>query len=360
MCYRQLRQETVNMTKVDPGRVVRAFVKEMGGSEEASKWADRLLLHWRQNPSVQFGSLNILLSARAAALLVSQSREHDELPTIGAAWLESRARFCPRHSFERVANAAVALRTERNSDLPRSLLPKLRTKLSAIWTSCHESAVDMVELSFAVTDEGELPPPELALDLAASVAGWHPELRDRVDALRWILRALANRDSMVEGFAGAPRYLLIAKDVDALLRDVSIRSEATTALWREKMLDAGAVAVSLGSKPTNREKVRTLRRQSRLLGLPHANRYVYPSFQLDLDQRRIYPTVDRVNRLLRAADDPWGVASWWMSDNALLGARPCNFVTGERAHDVWRAACASVDADPEKEHPTELSVGAAG
>ncbi|HET7327020.1 MAG TPA: hypothetical protein VFJ14_06995, partial [Nocardioidaceae bacterium] len=70
-----------------------------------------------------------------------------------------------------------------------------------------------------------------------------------------------------------------------------------------------------------REAASRLRLSSRLVGIKQGNRYLYPAFQFDLAQRQVPPAVAEVNKLLDAAGDPWGVASWWISDSPRLGGR---------------------------------------
>ena len=89
-----------------------------------------------------------------------------------------------------------------------------------------------------------------------------------------------------------------------------------------------AVAEALGSDSVNaRQYANAKRRRGELLGLPVKNRNLFPAFQIDVEKHRIWPGVIEVNRLLCAADDPWGVASWWFSEDAWLrGERPADVV----------------------------------
>ncbi len=119
--------------------------------------------------------------------------------------------------------------------------------------------------------------------------------------------------------------------------------EAVAAIWQEPMLTPRAAAEALGAKPTNREKVRRLRERSELLGLPHERSYLYPAFQFDVNRRRIFPEVKAVNQLLDAAHDPWGVASWWISQHDRLDARPAELVCADRAADLIAVAEAMLE-----------------
>jgi hypothetical protein len=51
----------------------------------------------------------------------------------------------------------------------------------------------------------------------------------------------------------------------------------------------------------------------------------WPAFQFD--QRGAVPDIVRaINKMLRANEDPWGVADWWLGDNAWLDAVPARLV----------------------------------
>jgi hypothetical protein len=141
--------------------------------------------------------------------------------------------------------------------------------------------------------------------------------------------------------AGQPRRVVTAAELHHELR-TRIGSEAISAIWQEKVLKPREVALALGAKAANRERVRSLRERSHLLGLPRGRAYLYPAFQIDLRRREVYPEVRAVNEALGAADDPWGVASWWTSANDRLGARPIDLVDTPRRDAVVEAAKAAI------------------
>jgi hypothetical protein len=133
----------------------------------------------------------------------------------------------------------------------------------------------------------------------------------------------------------------------AAAMDTRVRDRAHLRILGLEMLKPGRVAELLGARATNREKVRLLRVSSRLLGVPRGRRHwVYPRFQIDEQRACVYEEAERVNRLLGAAHDPWGVASWWVARNVLLDGRPCDLVGTKHGDDLWRAACALVERDP--------------
>lgn len=65
-----------------------------------------------------------------------------------------------------------------------------------------------------------------------------------------------------------------------------------------------------------------------------------PAFQFTR-AGELKPLVLRINRLLGADDDPWGVADWWLCPNVWLGATPAE-VLGAVDDDVLVAAAAVV------------------
>lgn len=160
-------------------------------------------------------------------------------------------------------------------------------------------------------------------------------------ALRSLLAVEECRVNIAEQLAGEPRRIVdLGAAADESLRQARIAGESMAAVWEEEMLSSSEVARRLGAKPSNREKVNALRRRSRLLGLPRdqGRRYLYPAFQIDLSRQEIYPEVRRVNEILDAASDPWGVASWWISVNGRLDARPLDVVGSGAGEAVVRAA----------------------
>jgi hypothetical protein len=64
-----------------------------------------------------------------------------------------------------------------------------------------------------------------------------------------------------------------------------------------------------------------------------------PAFQFEADGR-VSNAVAEVNRVLGADSDPWGVASWWLSPHASLGAIPADAVKAGLEEEVLAAACA--------------------
>ena len=185
-------------------------------------------------------------------------------------------------------------------------------------------------------DETEL------LDAAASIAARHRALKGQEVRLQGFLRLLTIRGDLAKKLGGEPLDVL-----DGFERTVAagayLQGEAIRTIWAEPMLKAKDTAVALGVRATNREKVRRLRQRSAILGLPHGNGFLYPAFQFDSLTRDVFPEVRLVNKQLVAVDDPWGVASWWMSRHSRLGARPVDLVGTDRGNTLVAIARAAVE-----------------
>lgn len=180
------------------------------------------------------------------------------------------------------------------------------------------------------------------LDGAASLAARHHALEGDESQLRSWLALLVLRSDLVRQLGGEPRQVL--DDVgQTLVAQARLQGEAIQTIWREPMLEPKDAAVALGAKATNREKVRQYRERSWLLGLPSGRGYLYPAFQFDQDRREVFAEVRAVNERLEAANDPWGVASWWISRHARLGARPAELVGTDQGDDLVAVAVAGTE-----------------
>lgn len=192
-----------------------------------------------------------------------------------------------------------------------------------------------------VADLRELPPPEFANAVQTALADWVGP--GRASELGALIVAVLTEDMTVESQAGSPAN--VRTHLDDELRRTLIRSAAHRAVLAETLLDSGAVAQALGRAGQNsREAASTLRRAGKLLGIPHQRRYLYPAFQFDLGARRLRPAVARVNQELGAVDDPWGVASWWVSSHARLrGRTPKDLLGTADERDLVELAAAETE-----------------
>jgi hypothetical protein len=112
-----------------------------------------------------------------------------------------------------------------------------------------------------------------------------------------------------------------------------IRAEARERVLSQPML-SGTELWALLSRRARRDRIK-LERSGALLVLSRDRAKVYPAFQIDREHGRIYPEVERVNKLFSAARDPWGVASWWISPHGRIGAAPMSLLgTADSEHLV--------------------------
>lgn len=180
------------------------------------------------------------------------------------------------------------------------------------------------------------------LDAAALLAARHSALEGLEPHLRSHLALLAHRHDFAWQIAGEPRFVIDAAEQQAMTQ-AKILGEAIDAIWQAPMFEPKDAAVALGAKASNREKVRMHRERSWLLGLPRDRGFLYPAFQFDPLRRDVFPEVRTVNELLGAADDPWGVASWWVSVNARIDTAPLELVGTDRSEDLLAVAAAAVE-----------------
>lgn len=176
----------------------------------------------------------------------------------------------------------------------------------------------------------------------AATAIHESTLEHLVPELRSLLGVARARDAVASVLSGEPRCVLDLEE--QVVAQARIVGGARRAVLDHPVLTSAEAGRRLGSSATNlRELPRQLRERSELLGLPGRRGYLYPAFQIDAERRRIHPEVADVNRTLDAAGDPWGVASWWVSKDARLDARPMDLVSTERAADLVAAARGLVD-----------------
>lgn len=180
------------------------------------------------------------------------------------------------------------------------------------------------------------------LDAAASIAARHQALEGQETRLRGLLYLITLRGELARKLGGPPRD--VVDDIERIVTaGACLQGEAIRTIWAEPMLKSKDAAVALGARPTNREKIRRLRERSSILGLPHGNGFLYPAFQFDPRKRAVFPEVRSVNEQLMAVEDPWGVASWWISRHSRLGVPPVDLVGNDRGDDLVAVAMAAVE-----------------
>jgi len=175
-----------------------------------------------------------------------------------------------------------------------------------------------------------------------------------------LLRSVKVYNSTTSEMAGEPatlddeefaRVLEERIEVDELSRELHdqswIEGMVRARIFRERMLTSSQAGDLLGtnSKSNKRQYANNLRTSGELLGIPHKrNRYVYPAFQFDVKRSRLRPVVSKVNKLLDALHDPWGVASWWITPSERLDGKPPKELLGTaREKEVLELAEAELE-----------------
>lgn len=202
----------------------------------------------------------------------------------------------------------------------------------AVLTLVSLRETDSCDVLLHLATQLPLREPDL-MEAAVSLAARHHALKGQASQLRSWLTLLALRTDLARQIGGEPHHVLDEVGL-TVMAQAKLQGEAMQTIWREPMLESRDVAVALGAKRTNRERVRRYRERSWLLGLPSGRGFVYPAFQFDPERRDVFPEVRAVNERLAAEKDPWGVASWWGSRHARLGARPLDLVGTSRADDL--------------------------
>jgi len=174
----------------------------------------------------------------------------------------------------------------------------------------------------AVARRGTRPPAIEASPRAPAVA----RSLGSIKAIRANLRAM-NAPELValvgEVMSSQARWQPLRATIEGVLRAAQLAPMVERALVTAgDTLSAADVSRLLGSRSDNpRQYANRLRSEGALLAIPVANKYVYPAFQIDVRRKRVHPEIKLVGELLGAADDPWGVVSWWESPNSRIGDR---------------------------------------
>ena len=118
--------------------------------------------------------------------------------------------------------------------------------------------------------------------------------------------------------------VLLDESEQVLAAPVRLRDAVRRQVLEEPMFSEHEVATAVHGQLDIGE-IRSRRVDSMLLALPTDSGFLYPRFQFD-QNGSVYEMVQRINQHLRAADDPWGVASWWFSEHVRLGGRPADLM----------------------------------
>ncbi len=207
----------------------------------------------------------------------------------------------------------------RRKALERSGVSALAAAVEAIRTANAPSWARMSAAFEQAISEQDV------IEAVSRLVDAYPRLRKVHAEIETLLRTALVRDVIEEEIGGEPRHVLgpdEIMDADELLAEARAGGEVRRHILQEEMLDAAAVSRLLGSQSVNpRQYANNLRRRAALIGLRHRNQFLYPAFQFDRDRGRVDPVVAEINQLLAADDDPWGVASWWLSTNDRLGGQ---------------------------------------
>lgn len=168
--------------------------------------------------------------------------------------------------------------------------------------------------------------------------------RESASAIMEFVRAVLASENIMNDLAGRPKRILRAQDV---MEESRLRGEAMRSVLSQKLVNAEDAGELLGSTScTNRRQyANKYRENGTLLGVPVKNRYLYPVFQFDPEKCALNAVVGRVNKLLDARKDPWGVASWWVTPKESLDGRcPADLIG--TAEEEQAEALARIELEP--------------
>lgn len=180
------------------------------------------------------------------------------------------------------------------------------------------------------------------LDVAALLATRNDAIESRGDLIRDWLALFALRERIIHSVD-----IEHDRTVDRVARFMRVQTElqreAVQTVWKEPMLRPAGVAATLGWRGAYHQRIRRYRLRSWLVGFLRDGAYHYLAFQFDEQRHEVFSEARKINERLEAVSDPWGVASWWISVNDRLGARPADLLGTERAGDLVDAAEAELE-----------------
>ncbi len=202
----------------------------------------------------------------------------------------------------------------------------LQTRLSPSRARQRSDSGDWRELVHSLAETtNEADRERLFADFVAEYARTLPSAGRHWSSIVSLLRSAQLAEGITEQLAGAPRTVVDEIELphfdDAeVLAESALRAGVRSRVYETELLTAAAVSRLLGSVSKNpRQLANRWRASGRLLGVPYRNQYLYPAFQVDAEHMRLRDAAAEVNVLLGAADDPWGVASWWLAPNGRIG-----------------------------------------
>lgn len=180
------------------------------------------------------------------------------------------------------------------------------------------------------------------LDVAALLATRREAIESKGDAIRDWLALFALRERLIHS-VDIKHDATVERVAQFMRVQTELQREAVQTVWKQPMLRPARVAAVLGWRGAYRGRIRRYRLRSWLVGFLRDGAYHYLAFQFDEERHQVFPEAIEINERLEAASDPWGVASWWISTNDRIGARPADLLGTERARDVVDAAEAELE-----------------
>lgn len=94
---------------------------------------------------------------------------------------------------------------------------------------------------------------------------------------------------------------------------LELATEVRKMLMSEPFLEASVVCGMVGV-----DKVERLVHEGKLLAYKDHGDYLFPAFQFDSETGQPLEVVTRINGILDAPSDGWGVTGWWVQTNGWL------------------------------------------
>ncbi|MFE5704956.1 hypothetical protein [Rhodococcus koreensis] len=162
------------------------------------------------------------------------------------------------------------------------------------------------------------------------------------------MRLVADRVThiMLAGRIDRDDPILELIESDDILDEKTVLSDAVERILSFPHLSAKEVADTYDKNWANpSDALRKLSAKGEVIGLKRAGKFRYPEFQFSLPGEAAQ-VVREGNVALGARDDPWGVASWWLSPNPSAEDRksPVQLLS-EGAYDSVRALLRAEIAD---------------
>ena len=159
-------------------------------------------------------------------------------------------------------------------------------------------------------------------------------LADAADEVAVVVRLAMHKQEVLVTLAWPARR--ITSGASDMLESTIVEAKAMSTVLSAEMFDSKAVSKVLGATSSNTRDAASARRaRSELVGIPSGTRFLYPAFQLDLRAQRVFPVVAAINRYFEASNDPWGVASWWVTPHPRCMTRALRVLLERIAKSIY-------------------------